>query len=78
MHGEANLRGEKNVECIGLLGNRRRGGAGSDWGTELKQHNVGTNGRSSRWGLPFCFVWEVYLRGKFQRNFITIPKLRWA
>lgn len=44
----------KNVECIALLGNGRRGGAGSDWGTGLKQNNVGTNGRSLRWGLPFC------------------------
>lgn len=66
------------VECIALLGNRRRGGAGSEWGTGLKQNKVGTNGRSWRWGLPFFLVWDVFLTGNFQRNFIIIPKLRWA
>lgn len=69
MHGEANLRGEKNVECIGLLGNRRRGGAGSNWGTGLKQHNVGTNGRSSRWGLPFCLCLGSLFKGKISAEF---------
>lgn len=69
-----------NVECIALLGNGQRGGAGSDWATGLKQNNVGTNGRSLRWGLPFCLgsLFNRKISEDFHHDCQVAVLKRWA
>lgn len=78
MHGEASLWGKKTWNVSGCL---------ETGGVEELEVTGEQDKSKTMWELMgevrdgdclFVFVWEVFLRGKFQRNFIIIPKLRWA